>query len=125
LRKNFLPWTNEAFELLRQSIMTKLEKEQGKNEYIDLPKPLPMPIKIEEEVISVITPIIKQSKLYEYGTIHKPYTIEIDLLEGLTNNQKHMIKGLVATGQYSPMGFTVNINTNDVWYMGNIIARCI
>jgi hypothetical protein len=51
--------------------------------------------------------------------------IEIDILEGLTENQKHMIKGLVATGQYSPMGFTVNITNGDVWYMGNLIVRCI
>jgi hypothetical protein len=132
MRKNFLPWTDDAFELLRQKIMNNLEQERGRSEFVDLPRPIPMPIKVEEEVISVITPIkditpitIKQSKLYDYASVFKPHTIEIDLLDGLTENQKHMIRGLVATGQYSPMGFTVNTNTSDVWYMGKIIARCI
>jgi hypothetical protein len=60
LRKNFLPWTDEAFELLRRKIMNTLETDRGRSEYVDLPRPLPMPVKVEEEII---IPVIQKKKV--------------------------------------------------------------
>lgn len=47
--------------------------------------------------------------------------IKFNLLEGLTNKQKEIIKALVSLG-YHPLGFKVYINTGEIYYFGILLG---
>ena len=44
-------------------------------------------------------------------------TSKIDILEGLTDKQKEVIKAFVYLG-YHPLGFSVDVKNDAIWYMG-------
>lgn len=51
----------------------------------------------------------------------KRHNIDIDILDGLSEKQKETIIGLVNVG-YSPMGFTVYVDTGEIYYFGKFIG---
>lgn len=63
------------------------------------------------------------SLMEKFGQIaqeKKVRKIKIDLLEGLTNSQKTIVKCLARKG-YSPMGFVVDVPNDRIFYMGRQI----
>lgn len=64
----------------------------------------------------------RKQELNLFDDIGEQTIIAIDLLEGLTENQKSAVNGLVKMGA-TPMGITVYTTTGDIYYFGKKVGN--
>ena len=72
----------------------------------------------EIEIPDELMKIMEKRVIRKTGGFCKPRTIPIDILEGLNEGQKAIVKYLVEKKNYSPMGFTIYTDTNEIYYFG-------